>query len=77
MFISFDFSFLWGFRTQNLNRSGCMEEVQDVTPLGGNLYIVSFKPSPIDEILFGGKSKPIFVRARNKQEAIKKALKKR
>ena len=50
-----------------------MEEVQDVTPLGGNLYIVSFKPSPIDEILFGGKSKP--VRARNKREAIKKALK--
>ena len=50
-------------------------KVKDVTPLGGNLYIVSFE-SPLDDLLFNGKSKPVFVKARNKKEAIQKAPKK-
>jgi len=54
-----------------------MEEekyIESVTPLGGNFYIVSLKPSPIDKILFEGKGKIIQVYAKNREEAIRKAL---
>jgi len=54
-----------------------MEEekyIESVTPLGGNFYIVSLKPSSIDKILFEGKGKIIQVYAKNREEAIRKAL---
>ena len=51
-----------------------MCEVRSATALGGNMYIVEFKPSTLDELLFGGKGKIVHVHARSREEAIKKAL---
>ncbi len=50
-------------------------EVENVSPLGGGLFVVTFAPTDLDKIFFGDSGGAVFhVRAKNKEEAIKKAI---
>ena len=47
-----------------------------VRPFGGGLYLVVFPPSKLERIFFGDKGTPVFVHARDRRQAIRKALRK-
>ena len=48
----------------------------EVQAFGGGLWLVVFPPSKVERIFFGDKGTPVFVHARDRRQAIRKALRK-
>jgi len=48
----------------------------EVQAFGGGLWLVIFPPSKVERIFFGNVGRPVFVHAKDKKQAVRKALRK-